>query len=161
MKKFVFLTSLLGLFIVLNMSSGVGQNDGLPNTLGIRMDMVGACNDNFFVANMIDPKIYEIHGYEYGCGTSDRLSWGTVNLAGGVAYFAWKTISTEWDYGNIGIFTVPISLQTKAGTGTYMFIYSDSGVLSQHGNASVPYSVSLGPNPNALAPSAEPDVSIK
>ena len=73
MKKFVFLTLLTGVFIMLSMSSGAGQNDTLPSRVEIRVDMVGPCNDHFFVATMMDPKIYEIHGYEFGCGYNNRF----------------------------------------------------------------------------------------
>ena len=161
MKKFLFLTLLLGVFIVLSMSSGVVQNDALPSTVGILMDMVGACNDHYFVANMMDTNIYELHGYEYGCGYNNRISWGTIHLAGGVAYFAWQDLSTSFDYGNTGSFTVPISLSTKTGTGTYMYVYSNGGVLSSHGSASQSYSVSTGPNPHSTTPVYSPDISIK
>ncbi len=161
MKKFLLLILFLGVFIVFSMSSGIVQNDALPSTVGILMDMVGTCNDHYFIANMMDTNIYEIHGYEYGCGYNNRISWGTIHLAGGVAYFAWQTLSTNWDYGNIGSFTVPISLSTKTGTGMYMFVYSSSGVPSMHGSASQSYSLSPGSDPNFTTPVYSPDISIK
>lgn len=127
---------------------------------GVLLDMDSACNDFYFVANMMDTNIYELHGYEYGCGYHYRISWGTLHLYGGVAYFAWQSQSPSHDYGNVGIYTVPISLSTKTGTGTYMFFYSDTGALSHHGG-SMAYSVSSGSNPTSLAPEDSPDISIK
>lgn len=160
MKKFLLLTLPLGVFIVLSMSSGVVQNDALPSTLGVLLGMDSACNDHYFVANMMDTNIYELHGYEYGCGSNDRISWGTLHIYGGVAYFAWQDNNPGNDYGTIGTFAVPISLSTKTGTGTYMYIYSTSGVLSSHGG-SMPYSVSQGSDPNSTTPVYSPDISIK
>ena len=151
MKKFGLLTLLLSVIIMFSMSSGVIQKDSIPPTLGLLIEQSG-CNDYYFVANLLDTKIYELHGYEYGCGQNDRIATGTLHIAGGIAYFGWTTMIPQHDYGQIGVFSAPISLSTKSGIGMYMYMQSDGGVLGSSGSSSSSYSVSTGSDPSALAP---------
>ena len=118
------------------------------------MELPG-CNDQYYVINQLDTSIYELHGHEYGCGDSGLLCTGTVKLAGGIAYFGWTTTYNYWDNGSIGVFTAPISLATKSGTGMYMFIYSSSGAVTSHGSNAAIYSISVGSDPLSIPPGAD------
>ena len=40
------------------------------------------CNDYFFAFSTVESNVYELHGYEYGCGYFDRHSTGVMHLAG-------------------------------------------------------------------------------
>lgn len=160
MKKFVFLAMTLGIILGLSASSGIFQNDSIPSNLGIRLDNTSACNDYYLVCTMKDTKIYECHGYEYGCGQDLRTATGTLHLAGGYAYFGFTVNSIGHDGGVLGYRQATILLSTKSGSGPYEFIYRDSGVVNGHGGTSN-WVVSQGPYPDAVSPGIERDEQIR
>ncbi len=160
MKKFFYLAFLAGVLLVFSTGNGFIQNDALPSTVGVRLDGAGFCNDLYLVCTMLDSKIYDCHGYEYGCGYNDRIAHGALRVAGGYAYFG---VSKEMPGGGfVSHEHITIQISTKTGTFDYgYFQESSGGVTSWTGTASC--TLTVGNDPMALNPSGavEHDTSIR
>jgi len=94
-----------------------------------------ACNDFYFSVSS-QAGVYDAHGYEYGCGYSDRLAFGALRVAGGVAYVGFGTVtSTTGDYGQFCNRIYAITLSSKSGTYYYNYFYMYGGVDDGHGGS--------------------------
>jgi hypothetical protein len=50
------------------------------------IDLSNACNDFKLMYKDNEGEIYEIHGYEYGCGYNNRSAHGTAKVVGSMVY---------------------------------------------------------------------------
>lgn len=159
MKKLLYTTLFLGVFIVAAFSTVEAQNDALPSVIGVRLNDPTYCNDYYLVCSMMDTKIYECHGYEYGCSANDRILTGTVRVAGGYAYFGLtgNYISQKL----LSLNGITITLATKSGPGNWAYWYAVSGDIVVSNSGTSTYSLVVGWDPN-MAPGLErgPDNSI-
>jgi len=107
---------------------------------GLCLDDDTYCNDFWYAFAPGEAAVYEIHGYEYGCGDMDKSSDGVMHLYGGYAYIgtigAEGTTSGQGDYGDIvGQFTI-IDLSTLTGSMDWEYIYTSGGVVTIYGGVS-------------------------
>jgi hypothetical protein len=93
------------------------------------------CNDFFVAFSNVESNVYELHGYENGCGYFDRLVHGAIHLAGGYAYYGLTLgygSSCGADNGCGGSWAAVIALSNGEGTGYWNFYYTSGGVRSGH-----------------------------
>lgn len=114
------------------------------------LDAVGFCNDLKFQYDTTGiPGLYEINGWEYGCGYTERLIDGTLQVSGSTATFNFTkggVISGDaFDATYVGT----INLSTNSGP--YVFTQSGAGVGSGSGTHNVV------PCPLAAAESGDAD----
>jgi len=107
---------------------------------GLCLDDDVYCNDFWYAFAPAEAGIYEVHGYEYGCGDYDKSSDGVMHIFGGYAYIgtigAEGTTSGAGDYGDVvGQFTI-IDLATFTGPMDWEYIYSEAGVVAIYGGIS-------------------------
>jgi hypothetical protein len=107
---------------------------------GLCLDDDTYCNDFWYAFEAGEAGIYEVHGYEYGCGDMDKSSDGVMHINGGYAYIgtigAEGTTSGMGDYGDVvGQFTI-IDLSTMTGPMDWEYIYLELGTVSIYGGVS-------------------------
>lgn len=111
---------------------GIGQ-------AGICIDQNGYCNDFFLAFSRVESNVYEIHGYEHGCGYFDRLLGGAIHTAGGIAYYGLTLAggsSCSWDNGCGGSWAAVVNISTGEGTAYWNYYYTSGGVHSGHSGSS-------------------------
>lgn len=90
----------------------------------ICIDQLGFCNDHFLVLQPGASGVYGLHGYEYGCGSSDTLLFGSMRLAGGYAYLGTGvSAGSVAAHGLMSHRNFIVNLATY--TGTYVYIHYD------------------------------------
>lgn len=160
MKKLVLLSLLAGVLLVFGVGNSSSSNDALPAQLGIILDIDYYCNDYFLVCNMQSSKIYDAHGYEYGCGYNDRIAHGAVRVAGGYAYFGVEKIMPGG--GTVGVDHIMIQISTKTGTFGWSYFQASGGGATTWGGSEVGYLyISGDPNPVTPPDFAGRDSSIR
>jgi hypothetical protein len=117
---------------------------------GLCLDDDTYCNDFWYAFAPGEAAVYEIHGYEYGCGDADKSSDGVMHIYGGYVYFgtvgAEGTLSGMGDYGDIvGQMTI-IDLSTFTGPMDWEYFYSDAGTPAVYGGVS---SITASPDPRS------------
>lgn len=121
---------------------------------GLCLDSDTACNDFYFCFERLQtgPAIYELHGYEYGCGSDDQLANGSIFVTGGYAYCGFNTQGRtgSGDYGNTAQRVYVINLSTNKGDYTYTY-FAVSGVS--------PIAWGGGPNAATLRKSCVPSLT--
>jgi hypothetical protein len=128
MKKSLLAVSLAFAF-VLSVSS-VGWS-------GMCLD-ASSCNDYFLAFSPAESNVFSLHGYEYGCGYFDRISSGSMHLAGGNAYIGITSISGDsgaGDNGSLGNRSYIVDLSTYNGSYYYNYFYITSGAADGHGGS--------------------------
>jgi hypothetical protein len=93
------------------------------------------CNDFFVAFSNIESNVYQLHGYENGCGQFDRIVSGSIHVAGGLAYYGLNLAygsSCGWDNGCGGSWAAVINIGNGTGTGYWNFYYTSGGVRSGH-----------------------------
>ena len=154
MKKIIFFSFILCVLISFAFSAQDFEERG---TKGVLLDNTVACNDYYFWCSSFSKKIYECHGYEYGCvGGDNKTAYGSVHVVGGYAYFGFNSVVPGY-FDNVGLCTrdIAISLSTWSGPGSYQYFYESGGVLSSHGGSNT-YNLSFGPDPGTRSP-VDPD----
>lgn len=162
MKKLSFslgVLCVLGLVVVFATRGGA-QEDGLAGSIGIMLNDDLYCNDYFLVANELSHKLYECHGYEYGCGLNNITLYGTAHVHGGYAYFNFTALYDGGDYGQIGTNMVVIDLSTNTGTDTWAFFWGDAGVPITYGGVSN-LTLVAGPDPAGVPYAASPNKAVR
>jgi hypothetical protein len=147
-------TLILSCTLLLSMS-GVGQ-------AGICIDQTGYCNDFFLAFTRIESNVFQLHGYEYGCGYFDRILSGSIHTAGGYAYYGLSSASGSscaWDNGCGGSWAAVLNISTGEGTAYWNYYYTSGGSHSGHSGSS-----SLDSNycsdPALSAGVTEPDAAL-
>jgi hypothetical protein len=148
MKKTIFFSFIFCVLISLGFSA---QDFEFRGTKGVLLDNTVSCNDYFFWCSSFSKKIYECHGYEYGCGYDNRAAYGSVHVVGGYAYFGWESDAPGYDRAGLCIRYIAISLSTWSGPGSYQYVYESGGVLTSHGGSNT-YNLSFGPDPGSRSP---------
>ncbi len=146
MKKTFFCVILFSALIALYANAPTDFDQA--GTQGVYLDDVVYCNDFFFWVTEVGTKIYELNGFEYGCGYDNRIAFGTVHVAGGYAYVAFEIQSPEHDYGSLCLNNYAINLSTKSGSGPWLYIYESAGSLTSFGGTST-YNMSFGNYPTS------------
>lgn len=149
MKKFALCIALVFVLVMAVSSTSTAA--------GIKLVISGYCNDFWVNAASEASGVYSCHGYEYGCGYSDRMIDGVLRVAGGYGYFgllgSYGQGSTT-TYGMIKNENLVITLSAKTGSGSYLYVYN----TGSHGGAgSYTMSYPVPPPAPAEAGALEPD----
>jgi hypothetical protein len=153
MKATVF-TLILACTLLLSLS-GTGR-------AGICIDQDFFCNDFFLAFSKVESNVYELHGYEYGCGYFDRLMGGAIHLAGGIAYYGLTQASgasCAWDNGCGGSWAAVVTISTGEGTAYWNYYYTNGGSPSGHSGSSTLDSYFCS-DPALFVGATEPDAAV-
>jgi hypothetical protein len=87
------------------------------------IDEVGHCNDIKAVYSDNEAGLYELFGYEYGCGGNTRMTHGSARIVGNMLYMGF---TGSYDLGGANDPTLAlryyaVDLNTSSGTGTYSY----------------------------------------
>jgi len=129
---------------------------------GICLDSTSYCNDAFLQFAPAGGSVYSLTGYESGCGYDDRLAYGSMVLAGGVAYIGFTQNngnSVPFDAGSSNNQNYEVSLGSFTGSYLSSATYLSGGVPSGHTwTDTVVLSICTNPPPTAAAADADPSV---
>jgi hypothetical protein len=89
----------------------------------ICIDEVGHCNDIKAIYKDNEAGIYELFGYEYGCGGNGRITSGTGRIVGNMLYMGF---TGSYQLGGptdpvLALRYYAINLDTSSGTGSYSY----------------------------------------
>lgn len=149
MKKTIFFLFMLCVLFSFAVSAQDFEERG---TKGVLLNWDFWCNDFFLWCSSFENKIYECHGYEYGCGYDYRIAYGSVKVAGGYAYFGILESAPGWDNGGESANSIFINLSTWTGLGEFFWFYQSGGAMSGHGTNNNVVSLSIGPDPGTRSP---------
>ena len=118
------------------------------------------CNDMFLQFAPAGGNVYSLTGNESGCGYDDRLAYGSMVLAGGVAYIGVTQnngTSVPFDAGSSSNQNYEVSLSSFTGSYLASSTYLSSGVPAGHTwGGSVTLSICTSPLAAAAATEADP-----
>ena len=89
----------------------------------ICIDEIGTCNDVKLAYADNEAGLYELYGYEYGCGSSSRIFAGTGRIVGNMLTIG---LTGAFNTGGandpiLAIRQYTINLGTSSGTGTWSY----------------------------------------
>ncbi len=116
---------------------------------GLCLDDAIYCNDDFVTMSKSEG-VYSLHGYEAGCGYSDRLMDGSMILAGGYAYIGLTGafgLSGAGDNGSVAMRHAVVNLSNYSFTNLWNYVYLSGGVIAGHSGSGTG-TLSICPNLN-------------
>ncbi|RJP14874.1 MAG: hypothetical protein C4520_20815 [Candidatus Abyssobacteria bacterium SURF_5] len=119
---------------------------------GFCLDSNLYCQDYYLNVTPLEGGLYELHGYEYGCGEKAITLSGTAIVYGEYVYICFNLASgvTGGDYGSAQTFSVVMDLSTMEGFGLWNAFYLISGEVFGSG----------GIDENVLRPCANPEAGL-
>lgn len=97
----------------------------------ICIDIVGSCNDVRLVYSSVGPGMYEVSGFEYGCGAPERALDGSLRIDGQTAYIQYITnATTSYATPRIGQWNLQLNLSSQPFSGPGQFSYHYDGYHS-------------------------------
>ena len=150
MRKFIFI-------VVVALVAGC---IAVSASAGILLENTYHCNDFYLEYELIGGGMYDIVGYEYGCGYVDRIGSGAARVVGNYVYFSVVNQIPEYgDHGQTASHFIMIDMGTFLGSGSSNYYYILDGVVAGHGLSDLEYIMSLGGPPTTAAGMVDPDAS--
>lgn len=107
---------------------------GAAGALGVCLEASDSCNDYYLEVAPEAGSIYRLHGYEYGCGSTDDLVSGTLRISDGVAHIGiLGSAGSAFDTGAVYQRNYVIETLTQDGTYEYLYMYLDNGFIRYSG----------------------------
>ena len=106
---------------------------GAAKVAGLCVETGATCNAYYFIRTRETPDTDSIHGYEYGCGFTDRYATGVMRRDGGVWYIGFTGTNHQYDYTQQVTWSGEVDAATLEGTYDVLYTYISEGALSAHG----------------------------
>ena len=132
---------------------------GLSSTsmaAALRLDASEWCNDYYLGIAKAATNVYDCHGYEYGCGYSNRLVDGVFYVTGGYGYFGLVGSYGAGD-GSIHMCNAVLTMSTKTGPGVWMY----TSVSSSWGGTGTYTMVYPAEPPAGATEALDPDSAVE